>query len=112
LREQQQLPSGTRVFLKALEPAEQVTMTIGPSGDAFEIAMNVTCKTEQEAAVMKAQLEGLTALLSKLIMRENQKPNPADLSGVLTSGTFERDLRHVKGRWPLPKAFLDSLSGK
>lgn len=111
LRDQQKLPSGTRMFLKALEPAEHAVVTVGPAGsDAFELAMNVTCRTEQEAAVMKAQLEGLTALLSKFIIRENKTPNPADLSGVLTSGTFERDLRHVKGRWPLPKAFLESLS--
>jgi hypothetical protein len=112
LREQQQAPPGTRVFMKALEQAEQVLMTIGPAGDAFQIAMDVTCKTEQDAAIMKAQLEGLTALLSKLILREKHTPNPSDLSGILTSGVFERDLRHVNGRWPLPKAFLESLSTK
>jgi hypothetical protein len=49
-------------------------------------------------------------LLSKFIVREKQKPNPADLSGVLTSGVFERDLRHVNGKWRLEKAFLDSLA--
>jgi hypothetical protein len=86
-------------------------MTIGPSGDAFEVAMDVTCKTEQDAAVLKAQLEGLTALLGKLITREKQTPNPGDLSGVLTAGVFQRDSRHVLGRWPIRKAFLDSLSG-
>jgi hypothetical protein len=112
LRQQQQMPPGMRVFLKALEQAEQLTMTIGPSSDAFQVAMDVTCRTEKDAAVMKAQLEGLTALLSKLIMREKQTPNPADLSGILTSGVFERDLRHVKGRWPLPKAFVESLGTK
>ena len=112
LRQQQQSPPGTRLFLKALDQAEQVMMTIGPSGDGFEVAMDVTCKTEQDAAVIKAQLETITALLSKLIVREKQTPNPADLSGVLTSGVFERDVRHVKGRWRLSKAFLESLSTK
>jgi hypothetical protein len=112
LRDQPQAPPGTRLFLKALEQAEQLIITIGPSGDAFEVAMNVTCKTEQDAAVLKAQLEGITSLLSNLILREKQTPNPSDLSGVLTSGVFQRDLRQVIGRWPIQKSFLESLSSK
>ena len=111
LGDQQEAPAGTRLFLKALQSAEQLMMTIGPAGDAFELALDVTCRTEQDAAVLKAQLEGLTAFLGKLISRENQKPNPGDLSGVLTAGVFERDLRHVRGRWPIRKAFLDALGG-
>jgi hypothetical protein len=111
LRDQQGTPAGTRLFMKALEAAENLTMTVGPTGDAFELAIDVTCKTEQDAAVMKAQLEGLTAFLGKMIVRENQQANPADLSGVLTSGVFQRENRHVLGRWPLRKAFLDSLGG-
>ncbi len=111
LRSQQQGPPGTRLFMKALESAEQVTMTIGPSADAFEVAMDVSCRTEQDAAVLKAQLEGITALLGKLIAREKQTPSESDLSGVLTSGVFQRDSRHVLGRWPIRKAFLDSLGG-
>ncbi len=111
LRDQQQMPAGTRLFMKALEVAEHLTATIGPAGDAFEIALDVTCKTEQDAAIMKSQLEGLTAFLGKMIMRENQRANPADLSGVLTSGVFQRENRHVLGKWPIRKAFLDSLGG-
>jgi hypothetical protein len=50
LREQQQqVPSGTRLFLKAVEQAEQLMITIGPAADAFEVKMNVTCRTEQDA---------------------------------------------------------------
>jgi hypothetical protein len=107
--QQQQAPAGTRLFMRALEQAEQLMMTIGPSGDAFEVAMDVTCKSEQDAAVLKAQLESLTDLLKKLIFREKQQPNAADLSGVLTSGVFQRDSLHVLGRWSIQKAFLETL---
>jgi hypothetical protein len=109
LRDQQQAPSGTRLFMRALQQADQLLMTIGPSGDAFEVAMDVTCKSEQEAALLKGQLESLTSLLQKLINREKQQPSTADLSGVLTSGVFERDSRHVLGRWSIQKAFLETL---
>jgi len=111
LRDQQGTPAGTRLFMKALEVAEQLTVTVGPAGAAFEVSMDVTCKTEQDAAIMKSQLEGLTTFLARMISRENQQVNPADLSGILTSGVFQRDNRHVLGRWPIPKAFLDSLGG-
>jgi hypothetical protein len=114
LREQQRVPSGTRLFLKAIEQAEQVMLTIGPAAagsksGGFEVAMNVTCKSEQDAAVLKAQLESITALLSSLIRREKQSPSSADLSGVLTSGTFQRDTRQVIGRWSLSKEFVEAL---
>jgi hypothetical protein len=109
MRDQRDIPAGTRLFMKALEQAESLIMTIGAAGEAFEVAMDVTCKTEQEAAVMKAQLEQITLLLQKFLSRENQSANASDLSGVLTSGVFQRDSRHVLGRWTLQKAFLESL---
>lgn len=114
LREQERVPSGTRLFLKAIEQAEEVVLTIGPATvgnaeGAFEVTMNVTCKSEQDAAVLKAQLESITALLSSLIRREKQSPNSSDLSGVLTSGTFQRDIRQVIGRWSLSKDFVEAL---
>jgi hypothetical protein len=111
LKSQPEAPAGTKLFLKALESAERLMLTIGPGGEAFEVVMDVTCRTEEQAAILKAQLEGITAFLHKLIQRERQQPNVADLSGILTSGTFQRDMRRVTGRWAIRKAFLDSLAG-
>jgi hypothetical protein len=110
MRDQRETPAGTRLFLKALEQAESLMMTIGPAGDAFEVAINVICRAEQDAAVLRAQLEQITTLLQKFLTRENQRANAADLSGVLASGSFQRDGRHVLGRWPLQKEFIQSLS--
>jgi hypothetical protein len=111
IRSQTDLPSGTKLFARALEPAERVLFTAGPEEDRFRLTMNVTTGTEEQAAVLKAQLEGITTLLQKLIRREDQKPNPEDLSGVLTAGSFERTGRNVIGRWPIRPGFLESLAG-
>ena len=83
--------------------------SLGPEGDRYEINLDVTCKTPEEAVLVKNQLEGITAFLQKLIAREKQTPNRNDLSGILTSGSFERQAEHVIARWPIEKAFLDSL---
>jgi hypothetical protein len=49
-------------------------------------------------------------MLQKFIAREKQKPNPDDLSGVLTAGKFNRTDRHVIAYWPIPRALIFSLS--
>ena len=38
---------------------------------------------------LAAELNKTTGLLRDMIEREHQKPNPADLSGFLTSGAFQ-----------------------
>jgi hypothetical protein len=109
LRRQTDLPAGTRLFTRALEPAQRVMFSLGPQAEKFELKMDVTCRTPEDAVVLKNQLEGITKLLQSLIAREKQSPTTRDLSGVLTSGSFERAAEHVIGRWPIDKAFIDSL---
>jgi hypothetical protein len=109
LRRQTELPAGTRLFTRALEPAQRVMFSLGPQAEKFELKMDVTCRTPEDAVVLKNQLEGITKLLQSLITREKQSPSIRDLSGVLTSGSFERAAEHVIGRWPIDKAFIDSL---
>ena len=109
IRSLSQYPSGTRLFAKAIESAERAVFTLGPAKESFELVVNLSCRNQEDAAVLKAQLEGLTGLLQKFITREKQSPNAADLSGVLTSGAFERDGVNVRGRWPISKAFIESL---
>lgn len=109
IRSLPQYPSGTRLFAKAIESAERAVFTLGPVQDRFELAINVSCRNQEDAAILKAQLEGITNLLQKLITREKQSPNASDLSGVLTSGAFERNGTTVRGRWPITKEFIESL---
>lgn len=104
-------PAGTKQFLRLLSDAERMLMTLGASGDRFELTMDVTCKTAEQAAILRTDLQNLTAMLRKFIAAERQEPNPTDLSGVLTSGAFAREGSHVIGRWPIERAFLESLGG-
>jgi hypothetical protein len=109
LKDSSKLPAGTKLFAKALAGAERIVLTMGPEQQRYELAMDVTCKTAEEAAILRAQLEGITGLLKKLISRESQTPNPNDLSGILTAGVFQRVDRHVVGKWPVQKSFIESL---
>jgi hypothetical protein len=109
LQRQTALPAGTRLFTRALESSQQVMFSLGPQAGKFELTMDVTCRTPEDAVVLKNQLEGITKLLQSLIAREKQTPSTRDLSGVLTSGAFERTSEHVIGRWTIDKSFIDSL---
>jgi hypothetical protein len=102
-------PAGTRQFMKVLDNADKLVFSLGPQQERFELAMDVTCKTQEDAAVVRAELESLTGMLKKFIARESQKPNADDLSGVLTSGRFTRTDRHVLAYWPIPRSLIFSL---
>ena len=46
-----------------------------------------------------------------MIRRENQKPNPDDFSGFLTSGAFRNEGPRVEGYWPVSRTLLSNLLG-
>lgn len=105
------MPLGTRQFAKTLNGSEKVMLSLTPQKERFELTLDVTCKSSEDAVVLRSQLEAITALLKRIIEKEGQKPNMADLSGVLTSGTFQRVDRHVLGKWPMDRAFLETIGG-
>jgi len=72
----------------------------------------VTCRDAAMASKLLGDFQNTTGTLREWIAREHQQPNPADLSGVLVAGTFYRDDRRVFGEWPIPRAFVDSLTGE
>lgn len=110
LRNQQNLPSGTRMFAQAMQEAERIMISVGPSGKQFEARLAVTCRSAGDAGLIAAQLERATRLLQEMIRRERQQPNPKDLSGVLSAGTFTHQEGRVAGRWPIATEFLESLA--
>jgi hypothetical protein len=105
------LPPGTRLFAAALASADKIWLSLGPQEQQFEARLAVTCRSSADAIALAGQLQHATSLLRDAIARENQKPKPTDLSGVLTAGVFEQAGRRVVGRWPLPPVFLESLAG-
>jgi hypothetical protein len=105
------LPTGTRMFARGMELAESVTLSFAPEGGRVSARLEVRCRSDEYAAEMASQLTRTTALLRQMIERERQKPNPADLSGVLASGAFRAENRRVLGYWPLERAFIDNALG-
>jgi hypothetical protein len=111
LRTSEKFPSGTRLFAKALADADRVTLTVGQDGTHLVAGLEARCHSSLAAQSLLNQMIGLTELVRSYIARTGQKPNPSDLSGVLTGGTFTRQESVVRGRWPLEWGFVDALGG-
>ena len=103
------LPAGTRMFAHSMEDANEVDLAMAPQGTRFEARLNVQCRSEQQAVALSEQLQHITDTLRGMIAREKQTPNPGDLSGVLTSGSFNHVGTRVLGSWPLERSFLEGL---
>jgi hypothetical protein len=112
LRSSQDLPEGTRMFARGLGTAQTLTLTLAPDGKRFAARMVVTCRNEPDAADVALELTRVTQLLRDMIARENQKPSPSDLSGVLTSGSFRPNGKRVDGYWPIERSFIQNMLGK
>jgi hypothetical protein len=105
------LPAGTRMFSSGMERAESVILAFAPEGHGLAARLDVRCRNEQDAADLASQLTHTTSLLREMMEREHRKPDPADLSGVLTSGAFRNDGRRVLGYWPIQPAFVQNVLG-
>jgi len=109
LRDSENLPPGTRLFARAMEGAQEVSLSLSISEERAAIELDATCPSIAEASALSFQLEGLTRVLKEMIAREQQTPNPRDLSGVLAAGVFNRVDRRVVGRWPVEREFLEGI---
>jgi len=105
------LPAGTRMFASSMERAETVTLAFAPEGRGLAAKLDVRCRDERDAADLASQLTRTTTLLREIMERERRKPDPADLSGVLTSGAFRNEGRRVLGYWPIQPAFVQNVLG-
>ncbi len=111
LKQNDDLPAGTRMFAHSMESANDISIAMAPSGSRFEARLNVECRSPEQAAALAAELERITGMLRDMIARDHQTPNANDLSGVLTSGTFNHLGMRVLGSWPLQRPFIESLLG-
>lgn len=109
LRNNESLPAGTKLFVKALGDAKVVTLGLQSSGDGAELRLRAECATEGAAGGLESQLRGVTEVFRKYLENVQQKPNSSDLSGILTSGTFAREGSVVTGRWAVQRGFLEKL---
>lgn len=105
------LPDGTRMFAHSIEQADYAMLTLAPDGQRLAAKLDVHCNDAKDAADIAGELSHATTLLREMIAREHQTPNPADFSGVLTSGTFWSQGNRVYGNWPIERSFLQTLLG-
>ncbi len=103
-------PPGARAFASAAKGADRVTLGLGAAKDGLEAELRASFAAPAQAEGMKTQMEASTAMLRRFFARDNQQPNPKDLSGILTSGTFQQRDRVALGRWPIQWDFLRSVS--
>jgi hypothetical protein len=111
VRSRNALPDGAQMFARSLEKAQAVTLSVAPQGGDFAARLNVRCANDADAAAIAEQLTKSTSLLNEMIRRENQRPNPDDFSGFLTSGAFKHDGTRVEGYWPISRTLLSNLLG-
>jgi hypothetical protein len=106
------LPAAAKAYVPALQGAEQIIFSIAADpASQLQLGVQVTCKDAAAASVLLAQLESTTNALRQVLAKDRRKPDPADLSGVLVAGTFHRGERQVYGAWPIPKAFVNAITG-
>jgi hypothetical protein len=107
------LPAALRIFAVSVQSADSVVISLAaaPAGssDAFEIKLDAQCPSAATADAIRNQLEIETKMLKLELTREQERPNPADLTGLLTSGTFGTNGKEATGEWPVHKELLKAL---
>jgi len=113
LRDPTNLPLAVRFFAASLQPANSVLLSLTPayvdSGAAFNLQLEAECPSEATADSLRSQLEIQTKILSRELQAEREKPSPADLTGLLTSGSFQVVGKRAVGTWPVRKELLKTL---
>jgi hypothetical protein len=101
---------GASLVTQTITGVDDVLLTIGANGSNFSARLEAQCRTTQDAANLNGQLKTLTSIFKGAMEREKKKPDPKDLTGVLTAGQFRQSDRMVYGEWTLQKSFLDNLT--
>lgn len=106
------LPVAVRIFAISLQFANPVVLSLGPADEhskEFKLELDAQCANAAMAETIRNQLEIDTKLLKLELAREHAQPNAADLTGLLTAGTFEVVDKRVIAIWPVRKELLKAL---
>lgn len=107
----EELPEGTVSFARSIADADRVTLAFVPEGNRLAAKLNVLCRNEENAAKMAQDLTRTTEILRSMIAHAHAKPNPADIAGVLSAGSFQSKGRRVLGYWPIEPIFIETTLG-
>lgn len=102
-------PMPAQLLAASLHGAQSVSFAAGPHDTGLRLEMRARYDSEQAAHLVKNQLEIDTRMLKLELTHEHQKPNPADLTGLLTAGTFQEVGPEVVGDWPVDLRLLQAL---
>jgi hypothetical protein len=112
LKDPTKLPLLLRIFAVTLQSADSVVLSAGRANGAnaaFTLQLDAGFENTAAADTIRHQLDIQTKMLKLALDRENQQPNPADLTGLLTAGNFQQVEKHVVGTWPVRKELLGAL---
>jgi hypothetical protein len=106
------LPKPLQIFAMSLQNAESVLLSAGHAerGDeAFTVQLEAAFPNAPSADTTCKQLQLQTRMLRGALAQANQQPNAADLTGLLTAGSFQVGNARVFGSWPVKKELLAAL---
>ncbi len=109
LRSSESVPPGARPFADAVGQADSVTLAFTPEAARIAATLDIRCRKPADAVEIASRLTAATTLLRDALAKEHQQPAPAGLSGVLAAGVFRAEGPRVLGRWPIEKAFLQTV---
>ena len=112
MRDPTSLPKPLQIFALSLQPAAWVVLSAGQaehSNEAFTVQLEAAFPNAPSADTTCKQLQIQTRMLKLELAREDHQPNPADLTGLLTAGTFQVGNTRVFGTWPVRKELLNAL---
>ena len=108
-----ELPLPLRIFAISLQSSHPVVLSLDAAaegtGSAFKLQLDAACETEATAETIRSQWEIQTKMLKIELAREHHQPSPADLTGLLTAGSFQVVNRHFIGIWPVRMELLQAL---
>ncbi len=107
----QALPGGVRALVAPLERAERLLLWAQPQMAGLEARLEVTCRSEEEAAVLAGQLSGMARVLAAGASRQGRQTTGGRLSAMLSRGSFRHSGRRVFGHWPVEYGALATLLG-
>lgn len=112
LKSPDELPEGTVLFAKSVDQAKSVILNFAPEGDHIAAKLDVLCRNDNEALVTATELSKVTEVLKSMIAHGGHRPDASDLTGVLSSGTFENKGPRVFGYWPIQQSFVENILGR
>jgi hypothetical protein len=104
------LPFGLRMFAIALQAADSIIVSLGPSNEAtFDLKLKARFENAAAADTARNQLEIDTKMLRLELAREHAKASNGDVTGLLTAGTFLQSGAFLTGVWPVHQELLEAL---